>query len=89
MRVEVSNNFPGRVDPVADSAEAGLRFPQNPSRLFSRGSSTATSQIKTKIGERAAPRFQSYGVPLGPPAICHEKARNDDAVRSIAGSTVE
>ncbi len=30
MRVEVSNNFPGRVDPVADSAEAGLRFSQNP-----------------------------------------------------------
>src|SRR5947199_5518307 len=30
-----------------------------------------------------------YGVPLGAPAICQEKARNDDAVRSIAGSTVE
>jgi hypothetical protein len=31
----------------------------------------------------------NYGVPEGAPAICHEKARNEDAVRSIAGSTVE
>src|SRR6478736_2419684 len=30
-----------------------------------------------------------YGVPAGAPAICHENARNDDAVRSMAGSTVE
>jgi hypothetical protein len=30
-----------------------------------------------------------YGVPEGIPAICHENARNDDAVKSIAGSTVE
>lgn len=30
-----------------------------------------------------------YGVPAGAPAICHEKARNEDAVRSMAGSTVE
>jgi hypothetical protein len=47
----------------------------------------AQQRIKSESG--AAPRFQSYGVPLGAPAICHEKARNDDAVRSIAGSTVE
>ncbi len=31
----------------------------------------------------------SYGVPDGVPAISHENPRNDDAVRSIAGSTVE
>lgn len=31
----------------------------------------------------------NYGVPEGAPAICHEKARNEDAVRSMAGSTVE
>src|SRR5438270_2195969 len=30
-----------------------------------------------------------YGVPDGAPAICHEKAKNDDAVKSMAGSTVE
>jgi len=30
-----------------------------------------------------------YGVPDGAPAICHENAKNDEAVRSIAGSTVE
>jgi hypothetical protein len=31
----------------------------------------------------------TYGVPDGAPAISHENPRNDDAVRSIAGSTVE
>ena len=31
----------------------------------------------------------NYGVPEGAPAICHENARNEDAVKSIAGSTVE
>src|SRR5437660_7012260 len=30
-----------------------------------------------------------YGVPAGDPAICHENAKNEDAVRSMAGSTVE
>lgn len=30
-----------------------------------------------------------YGVPVGAPAICQENARKDEAVRSIAGSTVE
>ena len=30
-----------------------------------------------------------HGVPDGAPAICHENARNEEAVRSIAGSTVE
>jgi hypothetical protein len=30
-----------------------------------------------------------YGVPEGAPAICHENAKKDDAVKSIAGSTVE
>src|SRR5258708_28180667 len=30
-----------------------------------------------------------YGVPEGAPAISHENPRNDDAVRSMAGSTVE
>ena len=34
-------------------------------------------------------RVFRYGVPDGAPAICHENARNDEAVRSIAGSTVE
>lgn len=34
-------------------------------------------------------RGDSYGVPDGAPATCQEKARNEDAVRSIAGSTVE
>ena len=31
----------------------------------------------------------SYGVPDGAPAICQENARNEEAVKSIAGSTVE
>jgi len=31
----------------------------------------------------------SYGVPEGAPAICQENARNEEAVKSIAGSTVE
>jgi hypothetical protein len=31
----------------------------------------------------------SQGVPEGAPAICHENARKEDAVKSIAGSTVE
>jgi hypothetical protein len=30
-----------------------------------------------------------YGVPEGAPAICHENAKKDDAVKSIAGSAVE
>ena len=30
-----------------------------------------------------------YGVPEGAPAICQENARNEDAVKSMAGSTVE
>ena len=30
-----------------------------------------------------------YGVPDGAPANCHANASGDDAVRSIAGSTVE
>jgi hypothetical protein len=30
-----------------------------------------------------------YGVPDGAPAISHENPRNEDAVRSMAGSTVE
>jgi hypothetical protein len=29
-----------------------------------------------------------YGVPEGAPAICQENARKEDAVKSIAGSTV-
>ena len=35
------------------------------------------------------PSAVSYGVPDGPPAICQANASGDDAVRSIAGSTVE
>jgi predicted component of type VI protein secretion system len=31
----------------------------------------------------------NYGVPEGAPAICHENAKKEDAVKSIAGSTVE
>ena len=31
----------------------------------------------------------NYGVPDGDPATCHAKPRNDEAVKSIAGSTVE
>ena len=34
-------------------------------------------------------RHRYQGVPEGPPAITHENARNEEAVRSIAGSTVE
>jgi len=30
-----------------------------------------------------------YGVPDGDPAICQANAKGDEAVRSIAGSTVE
>jgi hypothetical protein len=30
-----------------------------------------------------------YGVPEGAPAICHANASGDEAVKSIAGSTVE
>jgi len=30
-----------------------------------------------------------YGVPEGAPAICHANAKGEDAVKSIAGSTVE
>ena len=30
-----------------------------------------------------------YGVPEGAPATCQAKARNDEADKSIAGSTVE
>jgi len=29
-----------------------------------------------------------YGVPDGAPATCHEKATGEDALRSVAGSTV-
>ena len=35
------------------------------------------------------PSVVSYGVPDGAPAICQANASGDEAVRSIAGSTVE
>ena len=37
----------------------------------------------------SSPRTEPYGVPEGAPAICQENARNEEAVKSMAGSTVE
>jgi hypothetical protein len=54
----------------------------------------ALSMLRKIEGSEMAPfefRFakRDYGVPDGAPAMSHENARNEDEVRSIAGSTVE
>jgi hypothetical protein len=53
--------------------------------------STMHSRILKLKGTRmSTPSRVAYqGVPEGPRAITHENARNEEAVRSIAGSTVE
>src|SRR5437660_10631811 len=40
-------------------------------------------------GRLAPPSILRYGVPDGAPAICQAKASGEDAVKSMAGSTVE
>lgn len=41
------------------------------------------------LGFAVSVRRCDYGVPDGAPAITHENARNEEAVKSMAGSTVE
>jgi hypothetical protein len=53
------------------------------------GRGRATPPFRERREKSGAAAFlHSYGVPVGAPAICHANARKDDAVRSIAGSTV-
>lgn len=42
-----------------------------------------------KVSACKARLAESYGVPEGAPATTHENASGDEAVRSMAGSTVE
>jgi len=61
------------------------------SSIFNAGPAAIVGGEKTE-GKKGSAVMRSplnYGVPDGDPATCHAKPRNDDAVKSMAGSTVE